>query len=85
VTRDTGARALWVEALGGSAPFRPHQNLDVIRATFADCDEIAKASGCSEIRIEANNRTALKKRLFEQFGFVAETILGSTVMRKVVI
>lgn len=82
LTRDTGVRALWIEALGGEAPLRPHDNMKAIEATMADCVDIARASRCSEIRIEANNRTALKGRLFRRFGFVPEEIYGHTVMRK---
>lgn len=76
------ARALWIESLGGSASSRPKENAALIGAVVADCEQIARLSGCSEIRIEAGNRTSLKKRLFIKFGFEVLDLGRFVVLRK---
>ncbi len=82
-TAEANARALWIQSLGGSASFRPKDNAHLIGRVIDDCEQIATASECSEIRIEAGNRTALKKRLFTKFGFEVATFGQFTVLRKV--
>lgn len=76
------ARALWVESLGGKASGNPKVNAAVIGAALAECEMIARASDCSEIRIEAGTRTGLKKRLFTKFGFEVFTFERFVVLRK---
>lgn len=82
-TKDTDTTAMWVIALGGKSKAGPHENYGIIRDVVSECEQIARDHDCSEIRIEAKNRGALKCRLFEPMGFVAETILGGLVLRKV--
>lgn len=76
------ARALWIESLGGRASWKPKDNALLIDAVLNDCEQIGRLSGCSEIRIEAGNRTALKKRLFIKFGFEVLDLGRFVVMRK---
>ncbi len=76
------AKALWIESLGGKASWKPKDNALLIEAALNDCAQIARLSGCSEIRIEAGNRTALKKRLFIKFGFEVLDLGRFVVMRK---
>jgi hypothetical protein len=82
LTKDTGKQALWIEALGGKVSDRPRQNAALIGAVIEDCETIARGTGCTEIRIEAGTRTALKTRLFRRFGFVETDAEGALVMRK---
>lgn len=82
VSKDTHARALWIEALGGEVGFVPHRNRRLIAAVIEDAADIGRLSQCTEIRIEANTRSALKRRLFRSFGFDAVTFGTATYMRK---
>lgn len=81
---DTGADALWIECLGGAVGYRPKDNAALLAAVLRDCDEIARMAGCTEIRIEAQQRLPLKERLFARHGFERTTALGKPLMRRAV-
>jgi hypothetical protein len=81
-TVDTDVPALWITSLGGVAGWRPHRNKQILAAALEDCEAIARASNCTEIRIEAGTRTGLKLRLFQNFGFEAKRLPTTIVMRK---
>lgn len=76
------ARALWVESLGGKASLKAKENARIIKDALAECEAIARHSGCTEIRIEAGTRTGLKRRLFTKFGFEVFTFDRFVVLRK---
>jgi hypothetical protein len=75
-------RTLWVESLGGKASSKPKENTAILAEALAECEMIARASECSEIRIEAGSRTNLKRRLFTKFGFEVFTFDRFEVLRK---
>lgn len=81
-TIDTNVSALWITSLGGAAGWRPHRNKQILASVLDDCEAIARASNCTEIRIEAGTRTGLKLRLFQAFGFEAKRLPHTIVMRK---
>lgn len=83
-TKGTGARALWIEGLGGHVGRNGTKNRRLLGAVLDECAAFARASDCDEIRIEANNRSALKLRLFTAFGFEEGRLPGSTFLRKAV-
>ena len=80
--RDSGQQGLWIESLGGSVGSAHQKNKALLRSVLMDCETLARASNCMEIRIEEGTRTQLKKRLFVAFGFEPLDVSGATVMRK---
>lgn len=80
--RDSGAKGMWIESLGGTVGGSAKANRRLLGSVLRDCEMLARASHCSEIRIEAGNRTALKHRLFVAFGFEIYPVENTTVMRK---
>lgn len=84
IARDSGRRGLWVEALGGSVGGSPKKNKTLIGSVLKDCEVLARASECTEIRIETSTRSALKLRLFTTFGFEPVVAADVRVMRKVI-
>lgn len=81
-TTPEGSRGLWIESLGGASPMQPKANFAAISNVLTDCVKIASKSGCSEIRIEAGTRGALKQRLFARVGFILITSGNHAVMRR---
>lgn len=80
---DTGVKALWIEGIGGRATTNAKRNARITRDVLRDCEELALASGASEIRIEASTRTELKLSLFKAFGFTPLQVGQFMVMQKV--
>jgi len=81
-TKDTNAKALWIEGVAGKCFSNAKRNLRLIRDVLSDCEVLASITGASEIRIEASTRNRLKLNLFQTFGFVPLRVGQDTVMRK---
>lgn len=82
MTKDTAQRALWIVNLDGQIGHRPKDNLCLMQAVFEDCDDIARASDCTVIRIEPGERSGWKRRMLPDFGFMPLTVGDVTVMQK---
>lgn len=81
-TKDTNAKAFWIEGVAGKCFSNAKRNLRLIRDVLSDCEVLASITGASEIRIEASTRNRLKLNLFQTFGFVPLRVGQDTVMRK---
>lgn len=81
-TKDTDAKAFWIEGVAGKCFSNAKRNLRLIHDVLSDCEVLASITGASEIRIEASTRNRLKLNLFQTFGFVPLRVGQDTVMRK---
>jgi hypothetical protein len=68
-TKDSGALALWIEALGGDVGLPPHKGWALLQAVIAECEQIARRFGCAEMRIEGKGRLGWKERQLPKLGF----------------
>lgn len=82
-TKDSGALALWIEALGGDVGFQPHENWALLQGVVAECEQIARRFGCSEMRIEGKGRLGWKERLLPKLGFQRLELPTGICMTKV--
>lgn len=82
-TKDNGALALWIEALGGHVGARPHEGFALLRSVIDECAQLARRFGCVELRVEGKGRLGWKERLLPKLGFERRDLPTGICMVKV--